>query len=609
MSLHATSDHSHQPAQGRWFWIPLALGIVGALCGFFGQRTYDRLKGHSDAASEAYHTLQLFVLHGPHLDDDVPILLQFGRWLTALSVLAVVTYGLFRVFQAECLLLWTRWHEGHIVICGLGRLGKRLAQEFQRGGMRVVAVESSGSTGVLGSSVAVITGDASDPKDLRRAAVDRAKQVIVVCDDEQTNVAVAAAVGKTLATSNTRPASLGPLECWIFVPDVKLRQTFQQSQVFPHTGPAYSVNVRGLDPFELASRKIFDRSPLDFEPIPPNAETRVHLVIVGFGPMGQHLALQAAAIGHFANFQKLKITIVAGHGTDMLQDFQKAYPKFSEVCDLEVMTVPAEDRDLLSELKALLTQPTAVHELITIAFCWDTSSKSPIGERDMFERLESEDSTNLRFALGLAQTRLPCRPRFLVFQTRRNGFGALFPVEGRAETIGPELHAFGLVEEMYSLESLLHERDDAIAKSLHEIWYENQIRSGRAPGSRPALFPWDELPERFKDSNRQAADHIPAKLRAAGYRIDQLRKDQPSVSKFDREDQLELMARMEHERWCAEQLLQGFSYADVRDEGAKTQPYLVPWDKLSSDVQDYDRLQVRGIPDVLKSAGFGIYFQ
>jgi hypothetical protein len=123
------------------------------------------------------------------------------------------------------------------------------------------------------------------------------------------------------------------------------------------------------------------------------------------------------------------------------------------------------------------------------------------------------------------------------------------------------------------------------------------------------LFSWDELPERFKDSNRQAADHIAVKLRAVGYRVDRLRGDQPRVTKLDQKDQVDLLGRMEHQRWCAEKRLQGYVYGEKRDDEAKIQPFLVPWEKLTLDVMDYDRQQVRGIPDALIRAGFGIYPQ
>jgi voltage-gated potassium channel Kch len=615
MSGHASGDHSHHPSAGRWFWIPLVLGIVGAVCGIIGQHYYDLENGQeSDYWSISYHTLQLFFLHAPHLEHPVPGLLSAGRWLVSLAVLLTVGYGILRVFRSECRLILVRWRTGHVVICGLGRLGLKLAEEYQRGGTPVVAIDASVTPESDAAGLAVVAGDACNLRDLRSAAVARAKQVIAVCDDEQTNVAIAAAVGRLLAKSNSRPSALKPLECWIFVADSQLRQTFQRESIFPHAGANYHVNVRGLDLFELAARQALTRSPLDFERIQPADTTVVHFVIVGFGAMGQNLALQAAKIGHFANFRKVKLTVVVESANDpTLSEFQKQYPdvppQLAEVCDLNVVGLSLRDADWLSKLEKLLRDGAAANELVTVAFCWDRSSESATGEREMFQKLERDDATNLRLALGLSKSVSIGHSQFLVYQTRKHGFGALFPVEGRANAIGTRMHAFGLVEEMYSLETLLHERDDATATALHQIWYENQIQQGNAPGSKPALFLWDELPEQFKDSNRQAADHIPVKLRAIGYRVDRLREDQPPATELDQPDQVDLLGRMEHQRWSAEKRLEGYVYGEKRDDVAKTQPYLVPWEQLQVDVKDYDRQQVRGIPGALQRAGFGIYPQ
>jgi hypothetical protein len=615
MSLHASEELLHHRLRSRFFWIPVGLGTAGVICSLVGHYQYDSRDGHTpDVWSITYHTLQLFVLHSPDLDRPIPCWLHAGRWLVALAVLLLVGHALFRVFRSECLLALARWRRGHIVICGLGRLGVKLAEEFRRDGRAVVAIEATASADsaadAAAAGFAVITGDARNPRDLSLAAVERAQHLIAVCDDEQTNVAIAAAVGNLIASSANRRSEPTALECWIFIADSQLRQTFQlqRKPVFPHIGKNFRVNVRGLDLFELAARNVFKDRPLDFEHIGRGDPTVVHLIIVGFGPMGQNLALQAAKIGHFANSKKLKVTVVEAEQNRAIVEFQKQYPTFSEVCDLNIVALSVQDPDFVPNLKALLPQKTETKELVTMVFCWDTSTESATSEGEMFRQLERDDATNLRLAFRSAE-KLPDDLRFLVFQTRKNGYGSLFSIDARGEAIGTRMEAFGLVDEMYSIETLLREADDAIAKALHEIFYENQIKEGHAPGSRPALYPWDELREHFKESNRQAADHIPVKLRAIGYRMDRLRSDRPPEPSLEKKDQVELLAEMEHERWCSEKLLSGYKYGEKRDEEAKIQPSLVSWDKLTDGVQEYDRQQVRGIPAALKRAGYGIYSQ
>lgn len=598
----------------RWaweWWTIISLAVAAACFGAYGLWIYDLCNGDSpDFWSVGYHTLQLFVLHAPHLDHHVPWQHNLGRWLAAVVFFWTLVRGLLAVFRSQVRLFMARMRRGHVIICGLGRLGMHLAQEFRRGGWSVVAIEANGQAGRIATAqdagVSVIAGDACNHNTLSRAAIGKASKVIAVCDDEQKNVAIAALAGRMVG--GRRSSAKHDLECWMFIPDPRLRRTFQQDRLFPHTGEHYSVNVRGLDFFELAARQILRKAQLDSERIKPGDPTVVHLVIVGFGSMGRYLALQSARIGHFANFQKLRVTVLERKGSSRPADFCDRHKRFEEVCDFTFAPVdmPEGQFDPRAVIHALPRRDEP-KQLVTVAVCWDSSQK-PVGAgADFFQGLETDDASNL--SVGVELAREPGRPQVLVFQTRKTGFAALFPAEGRGDLIGPRVHAFGTLEDTCSMEALLHEREDAIAKALHQDWYDGQLREGQKPGDRPALFPWERLPEHFKDSNRRAADHIRVKMRAIGYRVDDWQKDQVSLSSFD-DDQVDLLARMEHESWSAEWVLQNYSYKPgERDDVAKTQPYLVPWDQLEPSVQEWDRNQVRAIPKALRLAKYGIYPQ
>jgi hypothetical protein len=87
-------------------------------------------KQHADWWSIGYHTIQLFFLHAPHLENHIPWQLHVGRWLTAAVVLAAVLKGLMRVFRLEWWLLHSRFRSGHVIICGAGWRGMALARDF-----------------------------------------------------------------------------------------------------------------------------------------------------------------------------------------------------------------------------------------------------------------------------------------------------------------------------------------------------------------------------------------------------------------------------------------------------------------------------------------------
>lgn len=72
------------------------------------------------------------------------------------------------------------------------------------------------------------------------------------------------------------------------------------------------------------------------------------------------------------------------------------------------------------------------------------------------------------------------------------------------------------------------------------------------------------------------------------------------------QDEIEIMAQMEYERWIAEQLLDGWKRGTQKDVTRKTSPYLVPWSELPDDAREQDRQIVRQIPELLAKVGLEI---
>ena len=116
------------------------------------------------------------------------------------------------------------------------------------------------------------------------------------------------------------------------------------------------------------------------------------------------------------------------------------------------------------------------------------------------------------------------------------------------------------------------------------------------------MRPWDELSEESKDVNRQQADHIAVKLRAIRCRAELLADaTEPPVTAFTAEE-IEAMARMEHQRWCASKWLAGWRHGP-RHDAKRVHDNLVPWEQLSEPLREYDRDPARQIPDLLQGVG------
>ncbi len=89
----------------------------------------------------------------------------------------------------------------HTIICGYGRVGQRIAEEFQRARADYIVVdkdpeevEAAREDGAL-----ALEGDAIEDEDLRAAGLDRAKALVAALDSDANNLYV------TLSARNARP--------------------------------------------------------------------------------------------------------------------------------------------------------------------------------------------------------------------------------------------------------------------------------------------------------------------------------------------------------------------------------------------------------------------
>jgi len=84
---------------------------------------------------------------------------------------------------------------GHVVVCGLGNVGFRVAEELLRLDEQVVVIEPARDNRFLASArrlgAAVVPGDATLPEVMQQARVDSARAVVVATNNELANVEIA----------------------------------------------------------------------------------------------------------------------------------------------------------------------------------------------------------------------------------------------------------------------------------------------------------------------------------------------------------------------------------------------------------------------------------
>ena len=151
---------------------------------------------------------------------------------------------------------------------------------------------------------------------------------------------------------------------------------------------------------------------------------------------------------------------------------------------------------------------------------------------------------------------------------------------------------------------------EKLAKAFNEIFCEDLSAKGYKYGlvtrgdekEHSSLKPYTELSDNEKEQNRNNVRDIPNKLASVGYIILPARGGE-APAQFQ-SDEVEKLAKMEHERWMQQKLDAGWKYARRTNKLRRLHKDLVPWHDLHPDEQENDRVLVRGIPRILEKAGY-----
>jgi RyR domain len=143
---------------------------------------------------------------------------------------------------------------------------------------------------------------------------------------------------------------------------------------------------------------------------------------------------------------------------------------------------------------------------------------------------------------------------------------------------------------------------ELVARAVHADYVRREAHRSESGEQSPSLASWEGLPETLRRSNRHQAEDIAKKMRAISCEIVTKADPRPPVRDFLPEE-VEMMAKLEHNRWEAERRSDGWIYGDTKDVAKKESPYLVPWEELTEEVREADRDTVRAIPRFLDQAG------
>ncbi|HEV3230230.1 MAG TPA: NAD-binding protein [Solirubrobacteraceae bacterium] len=559
----------------------LTTGALVLLGGFTGYRKlgYTASESLYGAVSQFVPGAFLLTLDGNNW--ELEITRAVGPILTGYAVLQ----GLLALTRQHARLLWLRMAgRNHIVIAGLGTVGSVLAESLQEAGNKVVAVEAEGGSEQVGnardSGIPVVIGSAVDRTVMRAARLGQAGLLVVTTGDDTRNLDVLP-VAAELLPRRRREA----LTVLIQLNDRTLWHVLRAHGFWIERERRLRVELFNL--FDLAARRLLERFA-PFGSQTPGGSPNTNVLIVGFDGVAPTLIPEIARAWQYHERRpaaELRITVVDPDAVAHCAWLLGQHPDLEQVCELVPLSLDVEGPGF-QRGDTPIDLP-ADYELGAIYVCHTQDVRAVSAAFALSQRPETSGALTV-----------------VTLTDPRSGVASMIDSSRRTLT---NLHTFSLLTGTLDPELLRSGVNEQIAQANHAQYVRSQRALGHTLEDNPSLVEWDELPESLKQSNRLFADGVGSKLEAAGCRLVPASLTPRHGFQF-REDELEELAKLEHDRWVADLRGQGWRPTEgEKDPQHKRHPLLVTWEELSEAERDKDRMAVRQLPEMLLRAGFEIY--
>lgn len=427
------------------------------------------------------------------------------------------------------------------MILGNGRLGKQLRNKLEASGIQVRAVF-----------------------EIPQAGLEKLGQLaeLIVCVDE---IADLSEQLERIGESCKRNAIFSKKSLDVFLLSAKPNRRIND-ELIASVQSKYSLRIRVLSIPSLAARRLLRRYPLHLSADVVFEQT-VHVLVVGFSELGKAIAVHAMRLAHFG-LSNPWITIADAQLEHCRSEFLSEFPEAGSVAEFHFIDLDLSD----------FTPDVPV----TSAYvCLTDGLDSELRIKPLLESLQHRQKA--------------CPPVFREI--------ADFQISDNVSDWDGRVYPFSTLSEVCDPGVLLSDREDELARIVHDYYRDSIVAQGRSLDETPAGEPWESLDESYRQASRHQADHMPAKMAAIDCRF--VAEGESEFFVFYPQE-VEKLARIEHDRWSADRYLNGWKYGPVRDNDEKIHPELIAYDDLTEDMKDLDRYTVRLMPALLGRQGLAI---
>lgn len=557
-----------------------SLGIIAWILAFIGFNNYFVSNGIERSFLDLiFHATKIF---GMELVDEyaspLPIALEIARWLAPGVLLYSVVTGVIHLIGRTFLLARVRRTKDHVVIEGINKGSTYLVTDLLKKGLKVIVV-SEDFTDIEKELIeregaVLITGTLKDQLVLKSINAGKASHIICFEKEDEKNIASSVNVFNYLKGSS----EIRKPVVHAHVDDIQLLREFKDIHFFENLNDnnteGEDYNVRIFSVIEQAARLIFNNyGPEKFVESDKKQDDPVSILMIGDNDISETILVHFTRMCQYANFKKM---IVNFYHTDqkVFERITNAYPEIESYIELKTRLI---DPELITS--DIIAESNEFHPLDAIYI---------ISDSDETVSIMLNKTAAIGFGKDLNTVAVMNTLDSVLLQWyNKNSLGDLV------------LHKFNMVAETHTEEAIIGSEIDKLAQYIHNDYFNKIKEAGKVNPEKESHREWEALSEDFKNQNRFQADHIQVKLRSINCEAVPVSDSREEYDFTQDAELVELLSKMEHNRWAAHMAMNGWKYGSVRDDKRKTHTDLIEYEKLSDDIKQYDRDTVLNMKNIL----------
>jgi len=531
-----------------WIYISLIFSVLISLSMFgfsrcIGNNSCNWLSDSPQTWFDAlFNTFQMLVLgYGGVHGSDAPWQIQVARFGIPILTSSSIILAAIRRASYQHMAMTVKFWNDHIVFCGCGDQGRALIKQYldQEHPKNIVVIdvkENPNNDYLKERGVIFLNEDAQSISSLKKARVLRSSCIYIMTGSDQTNLEIFDALKEVISKTKKINSDIKPQNCIIHIYESTLKSSvdkhiedYRRKIGLENKWKFQTFNVSASCARSLLTNHL---APHHFCP----EDMQPHILVLGNGWLAEQLIIQGANIGHYSNGRKLRITCIDENAEQMRDALYSRFPAIDPV-RFEHMA--------WNEIECRL--------LPVIDTCFITRSAECI-PGNLYDKFVSTEKVSVVYV---------CHPdrdialRILA-ALQANFISYLYcPELVFCDLHGNKPEYFSKINEQPSIfdaisEGVRLENDEAIIHGVRENWavkiHKHYLTKNNGQN-------WHELSEDKRDSNRQSADHW--KIKFDLIRENNLHDLLPAIEK-----NLDLLMRMEHDRWCAERFMKGWRYCN-----------------------------------------------